>query len=257
MHAWVVEIRKHLRVFGAALTLVAAVVLARAIITTTVTEVAWVFGVMLTSFAISGYAAADLYRYVALRHDLLLHMSTRPPSTKLLLKICTLGGGVYAVFVVSQMSALLAPGVTPSNPAALAYVFGAKLVSLLSFLLLVVAGSAAARRAVRATTAQIALLSVLVAIVVGLQLWLVWSVGGLSGQDWSVGVSNDYLGLPLYANVLPVTTGEAADGHIHSSMTTALVLNLVMVVLAAALGALDIRRPRAFRALPEPSATSH
>lgn len=246
MLEWKVEARKHARFFGFSLLVVCSVLVAHLALDNTVTEVLWVFAVILASAAAAAYVAAHLFNHVALDGDLLFHMSTQSAAKKFTLKTIPLFLGFSLVGCVTLFG-YLNGGDSGDTPGFLLYAYGSKIVSFGAFVVTVwVLARLVAR--LRGLSTQILVFGMLFVAFVGLQVYGHWTWHSLSGQDWSVGSSTEFLGLPMHANVLAVVVGDGGS-EITSAMVGSLVVNTVTVLVGVAAELLLFSRGRSRRAL--------
>ncbi|WP_017585391.1 hypothetical protein [Nocardiopsis ganjiahuensis] len=246
MLEWKVEARKHARFFGFSLLVVCSVLAAHLALDNTVTEVLWVFAVILTSAAAAAYVAAHLFHHVALDGDLLFHMSTQSAVKKFALKTVPLFLGFCLVGCVTLFGYLNGDG-SDGTAGFLLYAYGSKIASFGAFVVTVWVLARLVTR-LRGLSTQILVSGVLFVAFVGLQVYGHWTWHSLSGLNWSVGSSTEFLGLPMHANVLAVVVGDGGT-EITPAMAGSFVVNTVTVVVGAAAELLLFSRGRSRRAL--------
>lgn len=253
MLEWKVEARKHAHFFGFSLLVICSLLVAHLALDTTVTEVLWVFGVILTSSAAAAYVAAQLFGHVALGSDLLFHMSTRSPARKFVLKTLPLFLGFSLIGCVTLFG-YLNSGDTANSLGVHLYAYGSKAVSLGAFIVTIwILARLVAR--LRGTSTQILVFGVLLAAFVGLQVYGHWTWHSLADESWSVGASGDFLGLPMHANVLAIVVGEGGAWEITSAMKGSLAVNAGTILLGVAAELLLFTRGRSRRTAAIPVAS--
>ena len=247
MLEWKVEARKHIQFFGFSLLIICSILAAYLIIDNTVTDVLWVFGVILISCATVAYSAAHIFTHLALGSDLLFHMSTQAAAKKFVLKTVPLLTGTTLIGFVTVSGYLTQADNITDSLSPYIYAYGSKAASIGAFIALV---WVLARVVTNLRNASMKMLTfgTLLTAFIGLQIYGHWSVHPLSGETWSVGGTTDFLGLPMYVNVLAI---NVTDPHtpITSPMYGSLLVNLATILLGVVTELLLFSRKNAHRSI--------
>lgn len=238
------EARKHLGFFLVCGAVLATSLLLREVLGSyrSVTEVVWVFAVILVSAGTAFYVGAHVFIFLVLKGDTLLQLSTRSPLRKLLVKTLPLAAGFCAVGLIS----LLAYATTwpeHGRAEAVAYAVCAKTVSsaalvCLTWLLGLVAG--------RLRGLYLRLLTYVggLTVLVGLQVAAVWRAADLGGTAWAVGASTSYTGVPVYYGPLGVCLETPFTASVTGPYGLGLLLNALWVAACLLVVALTSRQHR-------------
>ncbi|WP_127843087.1 hypothetical protein [Actinomyces wuliandei] len=223
------EARKHLGFFSVCAVVLATTLLLRELLDSyrSVTEVVWVFAVILVSAATTFYVGAHVFVFLVLKGDVLLQLSTRSPLRKLLVKTLPLAAGFCATGLITLLTyATTWP--EQGRAGAVAYAVCAKLVSCAALVSLAwLLGLAAAGR--RGFYLRLLVYAGGLVVLVGLQAAAVWSTAGLEGTGWTVGASTSYTGYPVYYGPLGVCLGTPFTTDSTGPYVLSLVLNTLWV----------------------------
>lgn len=244
---WRIEFRKHIFVFlpcwlVVALTGTAALIAPGA---------AWLqavqaFGTMLAWCAAVIYTAGVLLSYFALGGDLLLHIGSLSRTRMMLMKAVVLAVLLYLLHAVTFafQARTIGEAAGRQSPAVIAYVLGAKALSIAAFLALVMLLSAAVKIPLRGKGSSIAVYAVLAVGLVIVHAILLWRLGAPDTTHFAVGVGGAFFTANLYANILPLTLTGPADGLLPGVTCVSLLLNAAAVILFAGLWTLAARTRR-------------
>lgn len=204
MAEWLVEGRKHAAFTAGTLVLLCVALLVHLRVHGSVAGIVWIFAVILLSSAWVVYACAQVFAYVARGADMLLQLSTQSPLKKMLLKTVPLEAGFAVVGVATLGGYLWAAGADARLTAAqVLSVFGAKVLSAIA----VVAWSwvlALGVRRLRSLGVQLAVYGAGWIATVVVATFILMAATHTSLDSWFIGVSDSFVGLPVYAVAIPV-----------------------------------------------------
>jgi len=234
MRRWTLELRKHGRFFAFAILLLAATLSVQAATHTTVSSITWMFAMMLIPTAAAAYTIVTTFGYLVAGSDLLVHLSTLDAWKKYLLKTIPAFCGMAMMGILTLTGYLFASGGGHAPLATYLYAYAAKLASIAAFvsttwLLCRLVAHLPGR------SAQVAVWGLAFAALVAIEIVCLSSVYPL-GAQWSVGPSSDFVGLPLYTNILPITL-ETNGWNITPGMNVTLAANIATSVICLLLEA--------------------
>lgn len=208
-----------------------------------VLDAVWVFAVILVSSGAAFYVGAQIFMFLVLQRDTLLHLSTHPPLRKFFVKTGPLSLGFAAVGLVSVLASTTVWPDEGGLAAAVAYAVCAKLVSSIALVSSAwVLGLAAARFA--GFYPRLLVYAGGLAALIGLQIAALWQLADLGGTKWLVGGSTSFGGYPVYCGPLAISIGTPFSSDPTGPYALGLDLNLLWAVLAALVLLLQSRRHR-------------
>ena len=208
-----------------------------------VLDAVWVFAVILVSSGAAFYVGAQIFMFLVLQRDTLLHLSTHPPLRKFFVKAGPLSLGFAAVGLVSLLASTTMWPDEWGLTAAVVYAVCAKLVSCTALVSSAWAlGLAAARFA--GFYPRLLVYAGGLAALIGLQIAALWQLADLGGTKWLVGGSTSFGGYPVYCGPLAISIGTPFSFDPTGPYALGLDLNLLWAVLAALVLLLQSRRHR-------------
>ena len=226
MFKWIIECRKH-QLVGLGLLVWSVVILGMYLgIDNMIIEIVWVFSVILLSAAALTYCAVILFQFVALK-DTLLQLSNSTERAKTYLKIIPLSVGLLVISLVMLSGYLFTDLTSHGTASEYLLTYGAKIVSILSFVSLVWLCAKATNFVSRFKTGIFVALLIIAIIV---YVVISWNLYGLTEDNWYVASQSQFGEFPVYFNVLPVMI---VDPSMNFTQMTAIStgLNLIPVVL--------------------------
>ena len=239
------EARKHFGFFSiCALVLLTAFILRELVDSHgAVLDAVWVFAVILVSSGAAFYVGAQIFMFLVLQRDALLHLSTHPPLRKFFVKTGPLSSGFAAVGLVSLLASTTMWPDQDRLAAAVAYAVCAELVSSIALVSSAwVLGPAAARFA--GFYPRLLVYAGGLAALIGLQIAALWQLADLGGTKWLVGGSTSFSGYPVYCGPLAISIGTPFSFDPTGPYALGLGLNLLWAVLAALVLLLQSHRHR-------------
>lgn len=238
MFEWITELRKNSAFTITTLLLCAAMLALHLISDAEVLLPIWVFGVILLSGAWAVYAYARLFSYVARGEDILLHLSTQSAVKKMSLKTLPLCLGFSLVGVGTLTGYLW--GNEGDSQATSSDIVVAMFGKLLGIVALVACAWLLARlvKPLRSFGAQLTAFGAgwIVLLVAGGALLA--NVGATGLDDWSIVVTDVYMGLPVYVLGVPILIPDLSESTQWASMS----FNAAIIVFAIVAELVDDRR---------------
>lgn len=240
---WKVEFRKHIGVVGSLGAVVLAAGLARIVWAVEALKVVYGLSVLVTWTALVCYVAFSLFSYYCLGRDLALHIATRSRRSILVVKAAVLYTLMVAFhFLVTALDLpdlRRAPGWAWAD---LAYIVGARAVSLAAFIATVLLFSLMVKGLSRKVPMMVAFATSIVALIVA-QGILLWAMRTVPDADWFVGISGVTVEANSYANVLPIVVSEGG-GFVSTVALRSILPNVLVAGLASALWWFGVGRYR-------------
>lgn len=222
------EARKHFGFFSVSTLLLLVCLAARKLLHSqgAAVEVIWVFGVVLVSSGAAVYVGAQIFTFLVLQRDALLHLSTHSPVRKLAVKGIPLAIGFFIVGLVSLFGAMAMWSVDQRSTGYMIYACGAKALSSLALVSSAwILGIVAAR--LRGFYPRLLIFGGGLAALTGLQIALVWRAANLSGTEWLVGGSSTFAGYPIYCGPLGLALRTSFTLSSHGAFVISAALNAV------------------------------
>lgn len=248
---WLVELRKHLPLFGTVSLVTTSMGAVRALNPDVLTlQVIQALCVLLCWTATTIYSASVVFAFLTLGRDLLLHLSTRSRWQLAGVKLSVLAVLLlvqHALTLVWQV-ADLSKSAGPHVGAAIGYVVVAKIVSILVFLCSVTLVATLAKK-FRGRGGATTFFASGMLVVVAAQAIVLWRIGAPNTHDFFIGVGGDVFTVNLYANILPLTLTGPGDGFLPPITGLSILLNLLVAVTLAGTWAVSAK-VRKFDFLP-------
>ncbi|GGO98208.1 hypothetical protein [Actinomyces gaoshouyii] len=229
------EARKHIGFFSVCLVILVGVSTFRELLDSykSITDVVWVFTVVLVPTATAFYVGAQIFMYLVLKNDTLvlkndtlLQLSTHSHFRKYLVKTLPLALG----FISTGLFSLLASTTTwPEGQEASKTVIYAVCAKIISGAALVsiawVLGLAAAR--FKEFYLRLFIYMGGFALIVGLQIAALWKFSDLDSVGWVVGGSTSFAGYPVYCGPLGIALATPFTLSYSGAYVISIFLNTV------------------------------
>jgi hypothetical protein len=205
---WLVEARRHLGPFAAAITVGGLLGAARLLFTPVTFDVFFQLFSMLAWTVLAGYAFSVVYGYFFLGRDVFLHLGHRSPARATALKMAVQIAYLFMLFCwLLVFNALWMAHVgTDEMPVVLTYYVTARVASLACFAAVVLA---------------------IIAVVKRIH-----------------GIASDFPVVNQYANILPMMIGSPTGTYADSVSPTSIALNVAVAVLGCGVWIAMTRRAR-------------
>ncbi|HVD23869.1 MAG TPA: hypothetical protein VNC23_12315 [Lapillicoccus sp.] len=242
---WLVEARRHLGPFAAAITVGGLLGAARLLFTPVTFDVFFQLFSMLAWTVLAGYAFSVVYGYFFLGRDVFLHLGHRSPARATALKMAVQIAYLFMLFCwLLVFNALWMAHVgTDEMPVVLTYYVTARVASLACFAAVVLAIIAVVKRIHGKTVALISAL-VMYAVVTGGHAYLMWWMTHRGDTTWALGIASDFPVVNQYANILPMMIGSPTGTYADSVSPTSIALNVAVAVLGCGVWIAMTRRAR-------------
>jgi len=242
---WLVEARRHLGPFAAAITVGGLLGAARLLFTPVTFDVFFQLFSMLAWTVLAGYAFSVVYGYFFLGRDDFLHLGHRSPARATALKMAVQIAYLFMLFCwLLVFNALWMAHVgTDEMPVVLTYYVTARVASLACFAAVVLAIIAVVKRIHGKTVALISAL-VMYAVVTGGHAYLMWWMTHRGDTTWALGIASDFPVVNQYANILPMMIGSPTGTYADSVSPTSIALNVAVAVLGCGVWIAMTRRAR-------------
>jgi len=242
---WLVEARRHLGPFAAAITVGGLLGAARLLFTPVTFDVFFQLFSMLAWTVLAGYAFSVVYGYFFLGRDVFLHLGHRSPARATALKMAVQIAYLFMLFCwLLVFNALWMAHVgTDEMPVVLTYYVTARVASLACFAAVVLAIIAVVKRIHGKTVALISAL-VMYAVVTGGHAYLMWLMTHRGDTTWALGIASDFPVVNQYANILPMMIGSPTGTYADSVSPTSIALNVAVAVLGCGVWIAMTRRAR-------------
>ena len=242
---WLVEARRHLGPFAAAITVGGLLGAARLLFTPVTFDVFFQLFSMLAWTVLAGYAFSVVYGYFFLGRDVFLHLGHRSPARATALKMAVQIAYLFMLFCwLLVFNALWMAHVgTDEMPVVLTYYVTARVASLACFAAVVLAIIAVVKLIHGKTVALISAL-VMYAVVTGGHAYLMWWMTHRGDTTWALGIASDFPVVNQYANILPMMIGSPTGTYADSVSPTSIALNVAVAVLGCGVWIAMTRRAR-------------
>lgn len=209
-----------------------------------VLDVIWVFAVVLVSSGATFYVSAQIFMFLVLKRDTLLHLSTHSQLRKFIVKTSSLSLGFIMVGLVSLLASTTTWPEDDKLTKAVAYAVGAKLLSGIVLVSLTwVLGAVTAH--FRGFYSRLLTYAGGFAVLIGSQIAVLWRVADLGGTTWMIGGSTSFAGYPVYCGPLAISIGTPFSFKLTEPYVLGLGLNMIWIVLGLFVILLQSRRYRA------------
>ena len=239
------EARKHFGFFLTCASILLGIFALKELIDSykTVLDVIWGFAVVLVSSGAAFYVGAQIFMFLVLKYDALLHLSTHSPLRKFFVKTTSLSFGFVTVGLVSLLTNATMWPEDDKLRKAIAYSVCAKLVSSIALVSLTwLLGVTAAH--FKGFYSRLLTYAGGLTVLIGLQITVLWRVANMSGTAWAIGGSTSFAGYPVYCGPLAISIGTSFSFNLPGPYVLGLGLNLMWVVLGLVVILLQSRRHR-------------
>lgn len=232
-----VEIKKHVKFFVPATVILCLSLLAYANFSGQISDIMWVFAVILISFSTYAYSLYHIIVFSRGHDDTLLQLSNFPRFKKIYIKTLPLFIGTLIIgFLTITGYVLCTSDISTMKLAnifeAYSYIFFAKVFSILSCFTFTWFAIESLQK-IRKETLAIFTLTIIFVIFIGIHIAFYWQKFSLSGNsDWFVGSTSDFLGLPVYINFLPIVFISVTPWKITTFMLLSLCVNIVVTLFS-------------------------
>ena len=240
------EARKHFGFFLACASILFGIFVLRELVDSykSVLDVIWVFAVVLVSSGATFYVSAQIFMFLVLKRDTLLHLSTHSTLRKFFVKTASLSFGFITVGLVSLLASTTMWPKDDRLTKAVAYAVCAKLVSSITLVSMAwVLGAVTAH--FRGFYSRLLTYAGGFAVLIGSQIAVLWRVADLGGTTWMLGGSTSFAGYPVYCGPLAISIGTPFSFKLTEPYVLGLGLNLIWIVLGLFVILLQSRRHRA------------
>lgn len=238
MLKWKTEFHKNLTFIVAILLWIIVVfALYLALPNNEVVSIIWIFSVILSSCACIFYSGFSIYRYLSLKQDTLLQLATITNNKKASLKTTPLALVTTIVGLFTLTAYLLAGETsifdTDTSATELCVLYLAKIISVAGFILLVW-DIAAAVKNIFNLGAKIFVFGLIFLVAMVLYFTVFWLVASI-GQEWFIGVSDNYIGIPVYVSAIPVIVLSETSLSTLEMNLIGIALNLIPILIFLAI----------------------
>ena len=195
-----------------------------------VLDVIWVFAVVLVSSGATFCVSAQIFMFLVLKRDTLLHLSTHSQLRKFIIKTSSLSLGFIMVGIVSLLASTTTWPEDDKLTKAVAYAVGAKLLSGIVLVSLTwVLGVAAAH--FKGFYARLLIFMGGLTLLIGSHIAFLWRAAKMTGTTWAIGGSTSFAGYPVYCGPLAISIGTPFSFSSKGPYVIGIALNLVWVLL--------------------------
>lgn len=199
------EARKHTGFFSVCLVILVGVSTFRELLDSykSITDVVWVFALVLVPTATAFYVGAQIFMYLVLKNDILLQLSTHSHVRKCYVKTfsLTLGFALTGLFSLLATTTTWPEGQEASK--AVIYAVCAKIISSIALVSIAwILGLAAAR--FKGFYLRLFIYMGGFVLIIGLQIAALWNFSSLDNVGWTVGGSTSFSGYPVYCGPLGI-----------------------------------------------------
>jgi len=247
MLEWRTEVRKHGHFFVFSFALIILVLFLHSWLDNSLSSIIWIFSVILISSASAAYVAIHVFNFLVRDFDLLFHMATFGTLKRYVLKATPLFLGMLLIGGVTLTGYLVMPDQEVTGSAsAYMHIYSAKIFSVAAFVALTWL-CARIVQPIRSLSMQMLTYGVVFGGFIAAQIYAYWTVFSLDNDSWSVGSTTDFLGLPMYVNILPIILGDAPNWDVTDAMKCALIVNICTIIVCFTFEFLTSRRTRGIK----------